>query len=253
MEQVIFHGTLPFQQGRPKTSRGARGELDSLSLEMVADPDDWETQLAEDGLVEFEKIPGWHSMWIQSLSEEGETDAATIVSVSAVGLLKPGEKRKRTIKCMGQEFSVGPTERTVIVTVDAEKKVDPATDAKLPGIVRRRVPKLDSLGEVENVVYTTLAGSSTRVSVGYSGISVADRYFTTSKPSTIAAGTVLSPPNSPAVSSAPSSYGNPTRLHYPSGWILTSRNIDEIARASDTDGLWAVEDVFDYRYAHLPE
>jgi hypothetical protein len=254
MEDVIFYGTLPFQQGRPKTSRGARGELDALTLEMVANPEDWEDQLAAEGIVEFEKLEGWHSMWVQTLAEEGETDAVTVVSISAVGLLKPGEKRKRTIKVEGQEYSVGPTERTVIVTVDAEKKVDPATDAKLPGIVRRRVPKLDSLGEVENLVYYTPAGSGPRWSIGYSSISVADRYFVTTKPSTTAPGNAMTPPNPPLVGfSSLSSYGSATRKNYPSGWILTSRSSEEIARVSDADGLWIVEDVFDFRPSSFPE
>jgi len=76
----------------------------------------------------------------------------------------------------------------------------------------------------------------------------------TTKPATNLAGTVLAPPNAPTPPPYIwGEYSEQMRGNHPNGWVLDDRQIDEIFRESDSEGLWEVIDSHGYYYTQIPD
>jgi hypothetical protein len=244
---TIHHGNIPLILTGPTTSRGPKGALDSLSVEILAARASWVSQLAALGYSQDAALPGRHAMFTLSMDAEEESDLLVRVRVEAVGLLTAGEKRRRRGSVAGREVAVGPDEVVDLVWNDAES--GSTTSGTEIDKVKRRVPKLNSDGTPVYKVITVPGGSGDRWNVREAILVITDTYFTTTGPSTTVIGTAQTPPNAP--SPPPyiwGGYTEPMRGNFPNGWILDDRNFEEHL----TGGLWEVTDTFGYYYPLTP-
>lgn len=248
IQASIHHGDVPLILSGPSVSRGPRGALDSLTLEVLAARSSWVSQLNEMGYAQESQVAGYYAMFTQAMDAEEENDLLVRVRVEAVGLLAFGEKRRRRGSVAGREVAVGPDEVVDLVWSDSESG---STTSGTPiDQVKRRVPKLNSDGTPAYKVITVPGGSGDRWNVREAILVITDTYFTTTAPSTTVIGKAQLPPNAP--SPPPyiwSGYTEPMRGNFPNGWILDDRNFEE----HFTGGLWEVTDTFGYYYALTPD
>jgi hypothetical protein len=250
VEAVIRLGTFPIITAGPSTSRGGPGALDSVNVDIQC-TEDWEAECTALGYTHLRRIPGFTSVWVQTLDDEPDGGSVR-VRASCVGLARAGDKRQRTISAAGQQISVGPIERTVLVWSDDEQGEDAETGDPVEK-VKRRVPKLDDEGEVVYKAITTPTGVGQRWDVREAIVQVRDRYFTTTRPSANVIGTVQVPPSAPTPPPYIwGGYNEPMRFRHPAGWVLDDRQIEELFW-DGTNGLWAVEDLTGYYYASVPD
>lgn len=242
----MIYGDFPQITEDLELSEGGLGELDSGSIGILAE---WATRRAMASALGYTKnaaAPGFASLYVEGVDWKKSGSLAQ-GTVRLVGLETPGERRKRRLSVAGQEISVGPVERVVLVYDDAEQgeEVDGTPIAQ----VKRRVPKLDDEGEVVYKLITTPSGIFERWSISQAFLTVQDVYFTTTAPSTIQAGTAFTPPDAPTPPTYIwGSYGEEMRARHPNGWVLDSREIDPLF-----EGLWAVTDSYGFYYTALPD
>jgi len=246
-------GTLPLVTRGPSKARGKKGQLDSLSFEILVHRDAIVSELAYLGFTENQRYaPGGYSMWMEPWSEEEETDLTSIVTFQCIGLLSSGEKRTRKMSVAGREVAVGPNERFVLAWSADEKGTN--EDGSAVDNVKRRVPKLDSAGEPVLKTITTPAGVGKRWNVREAIVIITDTYFVTSRPDMSLAGRNLTPPNAPTPPAYIwGNYSEPMRLNSPNGWVLDDRAVQEHFYVSNTDGLWEVTDTIGYYYLGAPD
>jgi hypothetical protein len=213
----------------------------------------WRDDLQTLGYVRNEKISGYHAMFVEDFNRGARSEESCEVSVQCLGLLEPGEKRKRVLGVNGQQIAVGPLEKTIIVWEEAEQGEDPETGEPVEK-VKRRVPKLDEEGEIIYKTIVTPSGNGERWNVRQAIVTVTDTYFTTTQPAMTAAGTAAAPPNAPAVPASPwGGYNEPMRFNHPNGWVLDDRQVEEIFPNGTTGGLWAVTDTYGYYLPAVPD
>lgn len=252
MEAAIFHGTLPFIMDNPAVSRGGRGMLDSFRARLLCGPD-WENDARLLGFEIDRKITGHHSLWVKGMEPTEEAEEVVVVDITGEGLHNSGDRRIRKMKCGEHETSVGPFEKVVIAWSKEDRGEDPETGDKVDK-VKRRVTAVDEDGEPVLKTISTPSGNMTAWVVSESEVAVVDSYFVTSKPSMEVVGTVLAPPNPPSVPPYQwSGYGENMRGRHPNGWVLADRDVEEIFRFSDTDGLWRVTDTTVYKHTAIPD
>lgn len=252
MEAAVFHGSLPFIIDPVTISRGGRGTLDSFRARILCS-EDWEKDARTLGFEMDRKLSGWNSLWVKTMDPEPEAETVFSVEISGEGLGRAGDRRQRQIQCGEQQTSIGPDEKVVIVWSSEESGQDPETGDPIDS-VPRRVPKLDSYGEVVFKSITTPSGTMDRWQISEPEITVLDTYFTTSKPPMDEVGSVFDLPNPPEVPAYPwSGYGGNLRGRHPNGWVLADREVDELYRFSDEIGLWRVKDAVTYRHPAFPD
>lgn len=248
---TIHHGTLPLITSGPTPSRGARGTLDALTVEILTSRLNWERDADLLGYQYEQPVPGYHAMWVQTLDHEPETDTTATVRVQCIGLLSNGEKRQRRMSVAGRQVAIGPDEVVVLAWTNDEKGEE--TSGTPVAQVKRRVPKLDDEGEPIYKIITVPGGSGPRWNVREPILVVTDTYFTTSAPNMQVAGTAVAPPNPPT---APpyvwGGYIEPMRGNFPNGWVLDDRQTVEYF-TNGGGGLWEITDVFGYYYIATPE
>lgn len=257
IEDTIYHGELPMITAGPIRSRGERGVLDAVTYEIITGLGNEELHAKHLGFEYERKVAGYHSMWVQTLDDEAESSVISRVSIRCVGLLKNDKKLRRRLSVAGKEVSIGPIERVVLVWTEDEKGSDDGTPVEQ---VRRRVPKLDSEGEVVYKSIATPSGAFDRWNVREAILVLNLTYFVTVEPETSVIGTAMTPENPPTPPPFIwSGYGEPMRANHPNGWVLDDRQVDEIFTApplgegGDAQGLWAVEDTFGYYYTASPD
>ena len=254
IDATILHGGFPLITSGPVRSRGERGALDSVTWEVMVNADQEEADLEDCGFVEEKKVddPAMHAIWVQTIDSEPDGEFLNKVTVRAVGLLKPGDKRRRKISVGGTEISVGPLEKVVIAWTDGEKGKDGESGTTVEN-VKRRVPKLDEYGEVEYKMITCAAGTAERWKIKEALVTVRDTYYVTTRPTMTEVNQNFTPVNPPDVPPYLwASYDKPLRYNSPNGWVLDDRQVDEIF-ADGGIGLWAVEDVMVYYYLAQPD
>lgn len=249
----IHYGELPLVVGGFKPVEADIGELDTLNFDLlVAEP--WRTSATAAGYGRGVKITagGYHSMWVQSRAGEQESEDTAQVAILCVGLLDAGDKRKRVIAAAGKVVSVGPIEKTVLVVNREESGTDAETGDPAPA--KRRIPKLDSEGEVVSKIIVTPSGSGERWNINEAIVTVTDTYFTTTAPDTTLVGTAVTPTTAPSVPAYLwASYGEPMRFHHPNGWVLDDREVEQLFSGSGGAGLWRVTDRFGYYQLATPD
>lgn len=251
MEASLFHGTLPFIMENPAVSRGGRGMLDSFRARLLCG-EDWETDARTLGFEIDRKLTGFHSLWVKAMEPDEQAEGVVIVEVTGEGLKNTGDRRTRRLRCGERQTSVGPHEKVVIVWSKEERGEDPA--GGLLDKVPRRSPKLDEDGETEYKTISTPSGNMDRWVVSEAEVSLIDTYFTTTKPSMAAVGGVFVPDNAPEVPDYQwTDYGEAMRGVHPNGWILADRDVEEIFKFSETEGLWRVADTVLFRHPSFPD
>lgn len=189
----------------------------------------------------------------RSISFKREGIEYGIATVNAVGqarntLANWQERRLREISAYGQMVSVGPIEKVIIVEEETEG-IDPETGN--PAVVKRRVPKVDALGEVEyQDIVVTGSGTSKRWNINDPAITVTDTYFVRTQPLTNVIGTALTPPTPPLPPPYKwTGYNEPLRGNAPSGWVLDDRRISVII----PNLIWRVVDTHNFYQAAVPD
>jgi len=250
-DAVIHLGAVPFQVGPARSSEGDLAELDSVELDVLvaaASFSAWRAGASAAGYTRGSAFPGWSGMFVQTLAAEQEGSGHALVTVTGTGLLTAGEKRKRTTSCAGQVVSVGPLEKVILVWDNAETAEDPDTSSSAIG--KRRIPKVDTDGEIVYKSITTPSGLAERWNINTAILNVTDTYFVTSAPATNTAGTAVTPPDAPTPPPYIwGGYSEPLRLNHPSGWVLDDRQVETIVPGQ----LWRVTDTFAYYYSGQPD
>ncbi len=247
----IVHGAFPVVTSGPVLSKGGLGEPDALSLELLIPAAGWEAGVITAGYEQFKKISGYHSMWVETYSGDPDGDLMA-VSINCTGLAANVSKLKRFISAAGQQISVGPIEKTVLVWSDDEQGEDAETGDPVDR-VKRRVPKLDEEGEVVYKTITTPTGNAERWDVSEAVVEVRDRYLTTTEPATDVINTAMTPASAPTPPPFIwGGYTEPMRFRHPSGWVLVDRQIDRLFWDGSV-GLWLVEDFYSYFYSSTPD
>jgi hypothetical protein len=247
-EAVIHYGSDTLQVGPLRSTEGDLAELDTVAVDYLipcATFAQWKAAAAAAGFTRGSAVPGWSALYIRDMAAEQEGDAHALISVNAHGLLpSAGEKRKRIIAAAGQIIGVGPIERVIIVTNEDETGTDPSDSSTVPA--KRRIPKVDTDGDVVYKTIVTPTGSAERWNINQAFITVSDTYFTTSEPDMTVIGTAQTPPDAPTPPSYIwGSYGEVMRANHPSGWVLDDRQSEEIVpgllyRVTDSSGYYYV-------------
>lgn len=241
---------------------GELGELDEASFEWyipyVIEPTDGsslETGLTagirKNELCDFLLFKG--QFFVRSMRFKQLGSQIGIATISCVGQSRIlsgqwQERRLREISAYGQMVSVGPIEKVIIVEEETEG-IDPETGN--PAVVKRRVPKVDALGEVEyQDIVVTGSGTSKRWNINDPTVSVTDTYFVITQPLTNVIGTALTPPTPPLPPPYKwTGYNEPLRGNAPSGWVLDDRRISVII----PNQIWRVVDTFNFYQAAVPD
>jgi len=98
---AIHHGTLPLIVEGPLRSRGPKGVADSATVKILVSSDEADAHLARLGFVDGAKCTssdGFHSMWVENMSEEVETHLTSLITIRLVGLLDSGNKLLRRVE-----------------------------------------------------------------------------------------------------------------------------------------------------------
>lgn len=213
---TLYHGTLPLILSGPDPSDGPYGVLDSLDWEILCTHADWRFELADLGLVQRDRIPGYDNMWVQTMIPKREDSLNTLVRINAIGTLTGDEKRQRQIGSAGQQIALGPQE--------GQTWIDPAGTESDKWNIKDRM------------------------------ITVTDTYFASSEPSTELVGTALAPPVAPNTPAFLWGHLSTSwRANYPTGWVLDDRKIIQHFRNSAEEGLWEVADTFGFYHVATPE
>jgi len=248
----LIYGDLPLVTGDSETV-GRDGELDTLTIDVVATYPGWKDDIIELGYVRNQKITGYHALFVEDFSRGTRSGETCEVTVQATGLLEPGDKKRRTLGVNGQQISIGPIEKVVLVWEDAEQGEDPESGDPVEQ-VRRRVPKLDEDGEVVYKIIATPSGTGERWNVRQAIVTLTDTYFTTTQPDMTVAGTALTPDSAPSVPASPwGGYDEPMRFNHPNGWVLDDRQVEDLFPDTGAGGLWAVTDNYGFYLTAVPD
>lgn len=251
--ELIYGETPTILEDSLSMEDGELGALDEATVDLLTAWPGYKAELTSVGitknaLVTHPDIPG--IFYCRKLRPKPEGSARAITTASLVGILADEweERRLREISAFGQQISVGPLEKIIIVTTAQETGEDPEDASTVPA--RRRIPKLDAEGEVEYKTIVTPSGSAERWNVNDPGITVIDTYFQRTAPSTTVIGTALTPPSAPTPPAYLwGTYSQPMRSNHPNGWVLADRKISIII----PDLVWKVVDTFEYYQVALPD
>lgn len=248
----VVYGAFPMVLAGQRETVGALGQLDAAVVQCAVM---WETRRAQAaalGYVKHAKVASaGHSMWVEEIEFSREGAQTGTADVQLIGLLDSGDKRRRTMQNAGRQVAIGPYEKVILVTTTDENAEDPEA-GEVDAV--RRIPKLDEDGEVVYKSITTASGNGERWNINQPLVAITDRYFVTAKPSQVLGGTVLVPANAPSITEVNwASSGAPLRFQHPNGWVLSNRSIEEFFRVDDSNGLWGVQDDFEYFPTHLPD
>jgi hypothetical protein len=254
MEAFLMHGSLPVVTDGPTESEGEDGQLDAMTLTVLVDSSitgGWRAAATAAGYARKAKLADGHSMWVNTRVGLPLGPGLHEVTIDAVGLLVSGDKRRRMLGVAGREVAIGPQERVVIVEEGTGE--DPVAEEE--ETIRRRVPKVNALGEVVDKTIVTPSGSATRWNIRDAFLTVTDRYFTTTAPNTQLVGTAQTPANAPTPPANPwGSYTGDMRAMHPNGWVLDDRQIVELfSQSSPAAALYEVTDVFGYYLPAIPD
>jgi hypothetical protein len=251
--ELLYGSTATILEDTLTVTDGELGSLDEATVDLLTAWPGYKADLATVGLTKnalstHPDIPG--IFYVRNLRPKPEGSARAITTVSLIGIMAATweERRLREISAFGQTISVGPIEKIIIVTTAQETGEDPDTAGTVPA--RRRIPKLDSLGEVEYKTIVTPSGSAERWNVNDPSITLTDTYFVRTEPATDVIGQVISPvdpPTPPAYLWA--SYDQPKRANHPNGWVLGDRKISIIIPGE----VWKVVDTIDYYQLAMPD
>ena len=238
---------------------GQLGELDNASIDFLTNSSvSISESLEEYGFVKNLRV-NYPKIALEGLFfvvnfEKKTQGSFSVISVNMIGQAGANiggtfnQRRLREISAYGQMVSVGPIEKVIIVEEETEG-IDPETGN--PAVVKRRVPKVDALGEVEyqNIVVTG-SGTSKRWNINDPTVSVTDTYFVRTQPLTNVIGTALTPPTPPLPPPYKwTGYNEPLRGNAPSGWVLDDRRISVII----PNQIWRVVDTFNFYQAAVPD
>lgn len=251
--ELIYGATPTILEDSLSMEDGELGALDEATVDLLTAWPGYKAELTTAGitknaLVTHPDIPG--IFYCRKLRPKPEGSARAITTASLVGILADEweDRRLREISAFGQQISVGPLEKIIIVTTAQETGEDPEDASTVPA--RRRIPKLDAEGEVEYKTIVTPSGSAERWNVNDPGITCIDTYFQRTAPSTTVIGTALTPPSAPTPPTYLwGTYEEPMRANHPNGWVLADRKISIII----PDLVWKVVDTFEYYQAALPD
>jgi len=247
---VIIHGSLPLKIGSPEISDLPVGVLDTARVQCLTEYPDWKAQLALLGIVKGEEYASIPGMWVKEAKLKTISTHAEI-DITLDGILDGnGDKRQRRLSVFGSTISVGPLETVHIVT--EEEGVDSADN---PVTTKRRVPALNSTGDIIYKTITTPAGGADRWNIFDPGVTVIDTYFQTAAPSMTTVGTAVTPTSAPTVSAwLWGSYTEPKRANFPSGWVLSNREPEQLYGSTlGGAGLWKIVDTYEYYYPSVPD
>ena len=257
ISEIIYGSTPEILEDSLNFDDNEIGALDEGTVDFLTTWPGYAAELLGAGVEKNERlihasVPGF--FFVKKFRPKPDGSARAIVTVSLIGQLGAlteddwEERRLREISAFGQIVSVGPLEKVIIVTTASETGEDPETSTDVAA--RRRIPKLDALGEVEYKTITTPSGSAERWNVNDPGISCVDTYFVLEEPDTTVIGTALAPPDAPTPPAYQwGSYTEPLRANHPSGWVLCDRKITVLIPGR----LWRVVDTFEYYQAAVPD
>lgn len=251
--ELIYGSTPTILEDTLSMEDGELGALDEATVDLLTAWPGYKADLTTAGitknaLVTHPDIPG--IFYCKALRPKPEGSARAITTASLIGILADEweDRRLREISAFGQQISVGPLEKIIIVTTAQETGEDPDDDSTVPA--RRRIPKLDAEGEVEYKTIVTPSGSAERWNVNDPGITCIDTYFQRTAPSTTVIGTAVTPPSAPTPPAYLwGTYEEPMRANHPNGWVLADRKISIIIPGV----VWKVVDTFEYYQAALPD
>jgi hypothetical protein len=258
--ELIYGETATILEDTLTVTDGELGSLDEATVDLLTTWPGYKADLTSVGLTKnalstHPDIPG--IFYVRNLRPKPEGSARAITTVSLIGIMAATweERRLREISAFGQTISVGPIEKIIIVTTAQETGEDPDESADTNVPARRRIPKLDDMGEVVYRTIATPSGVAERWNVNDPSISLTDTYFTRTEPATDVIGqsitgaalTALDPPTPPPYLWA--DYEEPKRANHPNGWVLGDRKISIIIPGL----VWKVVDTIDYYQVNLPD
>lgn len=229
----IYIGPLPLILDGQEITDSPRGTLDATTFDVLVAMPDWRASLADAGIIKNATLPftmGYHSMWVQDyrLKEMGLLTAR--VAVSCLGLLVNTDKRKTSIAATSSRQSIGPQDQKAGPLRDGDgNMVYFGLDGYImqedgTGVPRQAYPKR-IFGETSTKEFPAW-------SVAVAKITLNSTWFTTTRPDHSLVGTAIAPPleiDTPASNFTPALWENlQFRLNDPAGWVLDSRNIDEL-------------------------
>lgn len=258
MEPVIFYGALPIVSGEVREVIGGPGELDSVRFNITATRSNWSDELLQNGFAAQQMVLptyGYHSMWVNSMERTYTSEQTVEIAVNCLGLISGGEKRKTKFIGRLRRHSIGPDESRpgplrnsdgdyVMQSVGSGWYV---YDGEV--VPRERYPKI--------IIDDGAVGPDAALSVGMKSLSVSTTYFATVRPSTAAVGRAGTPPverldDASITIQAEFAF---LRKNLPSGWVLDSREVEELFSSGyisgsegvgGSGGLFYVSDVYTY-------
>lgn len=247
MQKSIFHGLSTQHLDGDQINDMAPGLLDTGKVNYLVPMPAWKAALADIGIEKGKAYSEIEDLFIKDMKLTDLHAGHATVDISLEGILDGnGDKRLRTISAFGSVVSIGPIEETQIV-IDGQ---DEAGDD-----IRRRVPKVNNVGEPVYTTISTPSGAASRWNILDAGVTVVDTYFVRVEPKTEEIGTAQTPTNAPTV--PPwiwGGYSQPTRSNHPQGWVLADRQVTPLYAADGTiAGLWKVVDTYDYYYPSTPD
>ncbi len=248
MNENIHHGALPLLLEGQTVNDTDVGQLDTSSVQYLVNFSTWKADLAAVGVTKGAAYAAEVGLWVKDMSRKREGDNA-LVDIALEGVLAGnGDKRQRRISAFGSVVSIGPIQDTQVIV---EGQTDEAGDT-----VRRRVPKVNNLGEPVYVTISVPGGAAaSRWNINDAGITVIDTYYTTAAPDMTEVSTAITPPSAPDVPAYLwGSYGGDLRSNFPAGWVLSNREPEQLYGAVlGGAGLWRVTDTTDYYFAAVPD
>lgn len=210
----VYYGADSYALTNPRYFLVGPQELDSVAQE-------WFVKKNGLGIITApasvgDAFPGVGGAYVNLVEIDMESDLSAIVRVEGVGMLS-GSKSWRSISAFGREVAIGPTEKTP--------------------------------GKLDYIKYSVGGGLGTRWNIAEPLLVVRDNYFTSSLPDTSAIGTAVTPSNAPATPAYPWAGADPIRLQHPYGWVLESRDPEEVVPGT----LWRCVDVYSYRHPGIPD
>lgn len=268
MDPSIYHGPLPLLLEGAELADTPVGTLDSYTFDILVESTDWRASLASAGIIKSTQLPAsfaFHSMWAQDSKLKDIGPLTALVSVNAIGLLLPSEKRKTTIAASTNRISIGPGENKAGPLRDMDGnpvKFDMSGYVVPEGggtpVPRERYPSR---------IFGETSTEAPAWSIASAKISLTSTWFTTIRPDHLAVGAVIAPPlaiDAPTFPFGPADWSDlQFRLNDPSGWVLDARAIDELftgqadaltsphylpppSSEAYPTGLWAVVDTISY-------
>jgi hypothetical protein len=253
--ELIYGETATILEDTLTMNDGELGALDECTVDLLTAWPGYKADLTAVGLTKnalstHPDIPG--IFYVRNLRPKPEGSARAITTVSLIGILANAweDRRLREISAFGQTISVGPIEKIIIVTTAQETGEDPDDSADTNVPARRRIPKLDDMGEVVYKTIATPSGVAERWNVNDPSITLTDTYFTRTAPATDVIGQAITPVDAPTPPPYLwADYEEPKRANHPNGWVLGDRKISIVIPGE----VWKVVDTIDYYQVNLPD